>query len=98
MARQSPTMHNGNTPGRVKTAIDLTEYFEGGFFNLNYEWRKRDFPYDKAIRITAIKGQDGFYRVELENVSYPEKEYRGYFLLDLRGKRVAGAGRVTRDG
>jgi hypothetical protein len=68
--------------------IDLSDYFEGGFFNLNYEWRKQGFDYDKATEIRSMELRDSLLKIDLENVTYADKPYKGSFVYDLERKTV----------
>jgi hypothetical protein len=70
--------------------IDISDYFEGGFFNLNYEWRKQGFDYYKATEIRNIQLTDNLLRIDLENITYTGEKYKGYFVYDFIDEKITG--------
>jgi hypothetical protein len=72
--------------------IDLTDYFEWGFFFLNYDMRKAGFKYEGSTIIKNIVQENKLFRFDIENITYPEKNYKGYFFIDLENKKVIRGG------
>jgi hypothetical protein len=61
-----------------KTEINLSEYFEKGFFYKGLKWNK---DWDKEItKIIQVENIDSQFKIVIENSTYPHK---GYFILDI---------------
>jgi hypothetical protein len=96
-------MTGGSSPESIKKAFEeqkngiilsLVPYFEFGFFYRGYKWTpswgKFLSPYDRTI-LTAITAENGLFRIEIENISYP---HRGYLLFDLREFKIVESGKI----
>jgi hypothetical protein len=68
--------------------IGLSDYFEAGFFNLNYDWRKQGFDYDKATEVRNMELRDSLLKIDIENATYADKPYKGSFVYDHERKTV----------
>jgi hypothetical protein len=96
-------MTSGSSPELIKKAfeeqkygvmIELLTYFEPGFFAQGNKWTpswgKFLSPFAKTI-LTSITAENGLFRIEIENISYP---HRGYLLLDLKEFKIVETGKM----
>jgi hypothetical protein len=66
----------------------LAYYFEWGFFFLNNDMRKAGLKYEDATIVKNIVQENELFRFDIENITYPDKNYKGYFFIDLENKNV----------
>jgi hypothetical protein len=70
--------------------LNLDDYFEKGFFYRGPKWNNEHLPKDITI-IKKIEPFNNFFRIEIQNVTYP---HEGYILLDLKNNKIVEAGRI----
>jgi hypothetical protein len=82
-----------------KICIDLSEHFETGFFYKGPKWnydefkkvnyyswiRPGDISKKEITELVSVKAENGLFRLEIENQTYP---HRGYAFLDLKDLKI----------
>ena len=67
--------------------INLSGYFEKRFFYKGPKW-VCEFPPKEITVITNVQKENGYIRIEIENVTYP---HSGYLILDIENAQIVEA-------
>ena len=67
--------------------IDLSKHFGKRFFYKSQNW-VYEYPPKEITVITSVQKENGYIRIEIENVTYP---YSGYLILDIEKAKIIEA-------